>query len=157
LKINDFLSGALLMALAGAILFHIRNFPNIPGQNIGPAAFPGLLAVLLAVCALALMARGWKARRDGPWVALMPWMRSPGHVLNFALAVAGLIAFAALSEQLGFIVSGVLLLAPLFLCLRVRPLVALALAIAVTLVIHAIFYKLLRVPLPWGVLEAIRW
>jgi putative tricarboxylic transport membrane protein len=156
-KINDFLAGALLMALAAAILVHIRGFPNIPGQNIGPAAFPGLLASLLALCSLILIVRGWKARREGPWVALMPWMRSPGHVLNFALAVGGLAAFAMFSERLGFIVSGTLLLAPLFLCLRMRPLASLALAIAVTLVIHAIFYKLLRVPLPWGVLEPLRW
>jgi putative tricarboxylic transport membrane protein len=157
LKLNDFLIGALLMALAAAILVHIRNFPNIPGQNIGPSAFPGLLAVLLAACALILMARGWKARHAGPWIALMPWMRSPGHVLNFSLAVAGLLVFAGFSERLGFIVSGVLLIAPLFLSLRVRPLAALALAIVVTLVIHAIFYRLLRVPLPWGVLESLRW
>lgn len=157
MKLNDFLVGALLMTLAAAILFHIRVLPNIPGQNIGPAAFPGLLASLLALCSLILMVRGWRARLDGPWIAPLPWTRSPGHVLNFSLAVVGLVVYAWASERLGFILSGMLLLCPLYLALRVRPWRALVLAFAVTLVIHTLFYKLLRVPLPWGMLERFAW
>ena len=30
-------------------------------------------------------------------------------------------------------------------------------AIGVTLFIHTIFYKLLRVPLPWGLLQGMIW
>jgi putative tricarboxylic transport membrane protein len=30
-------------------------------------------------------------------------------------------------------------------------------AVAATLLIHTLFYKLLRVPLPWGVLEPVLW
>ena len=50
MKFNDALSGFLLLLLALAVLFNISSFPTIPGQNIGPAAFPGLLAWLL-LCA----------------------------------------------------------------------------------------------------------
>lgn len=157
MKLNDFLVGALLMALALGILFHIRGFPNIPGQNIGPAAFPRLLALLLALCSAILMVRGWRARREIPWITILAWTRSPRHVLNFALAVFGLAFFVWASERLGFIPSGMLLLAPLFLALRVRPWAALTIALVVTLVIHTLFYKLLRVPLPWGVLEPFAW
>jgi putative tricarboxylic transport membrane protein len=39
--------------------------------------------------------------------------------------------------------------------LRVRQLVAVPLAIIMPVVIHLIFYKLLRVPLPWGVLPVL--
>jgi putative tricarboxylic transport membrane protein len=35
----------------------------------------------------------------------------------------------------------------------VRPRAAAAWAIGGTLVVHLVFYKLLRVPLPWGVLR----
>jgi putative tricarboxylic transport membrane protein len=31
------------------------------------------------------------------------------------------------------------------------------LAIVVTLLIHYVFYKLLRVPLPWGLLQKVAW
>jgi len=43
----------------------------------------------------------------------------------------------------------------LFFALRVKPALALVLAIFVPLVIHLIFYKLLRVPLPWGLLPVL--
>jgi putative tricarboxylic transport membrane protein len=41
--------------------------------------------------------------------------------------------------------------------LRVRLAVALVVALATTLAFHWAFYKLLRVPLPWGVLQGIAW
>lgn len=157
MKANDALAGALLLALAAAILFHIRLFPNIPGQNIGPAAFPGLLAGLLAVCAVALMVRGWRARSALPWIQLQAWTSSPARVLNFTLTVAVLLFMAWGIEKIGFIVCGIVLLVVLFSGLRLRPQVSVPLALVVTLLIHTLFYKLLRVPLPWGLLEKMAW
>jgi len=34
---------------------------------------------------------------------------------------------------------------------------ALVLAVLLTLLIHFVFYKLLRVPLPWGLLQGVAW
>ena len=76
MKFHDTLSGAALLLLALAILFNISSFPTIPGQNIGPAAFPGLLAGLLALCAVLLMLKGLRSREPQPWVVLGEWMRS---------------------------------------------------------------------------------
>jgi putative tricarboxylic transport membrane protein len=39
----------------------------------------------------------------------------------------------------------------------VRVVPAIVVALVATLVIHTRFYKLLRVPLPWGVLEPVLW
>ena len=41
--------------------------------------------------------------------------------------------------------------------LRVRASRAIPAALVMTLLIHYAFYKLLRVPLPWGVLQPIAW
>ena len=41
--------------------------------------------------------------------------------------------------------------------LRVRLPRAIVIALVMTLVIHYMFYKLLRVPLPWGVLTPWAW
>jgi putative tricarboxylic transport membrane protein len=157
LKVNDTVVGALLLALAAAILFHIRGFPNIPGQNIGPAAFPGLLATLLALCAISLIVRGVKNKTPASWIAISPWLRSPAQLLNFALTVGALLFMAWGIERLGFIACGIVLLSILFSGLRLRPRLSLPLAVGVTLLIHTLFYKLLRVPLPWGLLEGIAW
>jgi putative tricarboxylic transport membrane protein len=60
-------------------------------------------------------------------------------------------------DRLGFIVTGVLYMGALFTVFGVRPRWIIPLAIAVTFVIHYAFYKLLHVPLPWGVLEPVEW
>ena len=58
MKFNDTIMGAALLALALTILQTVMQYPVIPGQNIGPGAFPGLLAVLLVVCAVQTLPSG---------------------------------------------------------------------------------------------------
>jgi putative tricarboxylic transport membrane protein len=157
LKFNDAVIGAILLALSLLVLFHVSSFPNISGQNIGPAAFPRLIAVLLAGCSTLLILRGWRERGVASWVVWRSWLRSPLHLLRFGLAVVVLLAYARWSERLGFIPSGVLLLLVMFSSLQVRLTTALAVALGLTLLMHGIFYSLLRVPLPWGVLERWAW
>lgn len=153
MKLSDTVWGALLLALAGAVLWNIQGFPRIPGQSIGPAAFPGLLAVLLAVCAVILVVRG--VREGAPKVAFGAWLRSPRHVGNFLLAVAAPLFYITAANRLGFLVVAVVILAALFLKLGVRPRIALPVALLTAFAIHAVFYKLLRVSLPWGVLPIL--
>lgn len=157
MKFNDMLSGAALLALALAILYTVSGYPKIPGQNIGPGAFPGLLASLLALCAVILMWRGWHARRPGDWVAFGAWMRSGPHLRGFFVTVAGLLFYILASDALGFIICAVLILCAMFWSLRVKPWQIVPLAVAATLLIHTIFYKGLRVPLPWGILLPWQW
>ena len=54
MKFNDAITGGALLALALAVLVNVAGFPAIPGQQVGPAVFPGLVALLLAGCALEL-------------------------------------------------------------------------------------------------------
>ena len=171
MKFNDAISGAVLLALALAILFNIQSFPKIPGQNIGPAAFPGLLAGLLAVCAVLLIFKGLRSRRRvGPdpldasgiaspreWLAIGPWLRSPAQLRNFLVTVACLLFYVFASEWLGFILTSILILVLMFVTLGVRHRIVIPIAVAVTLVIHLVFYKGLRVPLPWGILMPLAW
>ena len=44
MKLNDAVVGLVLLALAAAVWVAVRDFPNIPGQNVGPALFPTLIA-----------------------------------------------------------------------------------------------------------------
>ena len=60
-------------------------------------------------------------------------------------------------QQFSFLPCGVLLLTALFLVLRVPLLKSVLYAVAAALLIHFAFYKLLRVPLPWGVLVDFAW
>ena len=153
MKLSDTVWGTLLMFLAVAVLWNVQGYPRIPGQNIGPAAFPGLLAVLLGGCAIALIVRGVRAHE--PNITFGAWLRSPYHVGNFLLTLGGLAFYIAASDRLGFLVTASLVLVALLLKLRVRPVVAVPVTLFVVLFIHLVFYKMLRVSLPWGVLPIL--
>jgi putative tricarboxylic transport membrane protein len=161
MKINDALWGALFLLLGVVILVHVQGFPTIPGQNVGPALFPGVIAAGLSVCALLLIARGIAARAKGgegaAWLATADWVRSPRHLLAFALVIGANVFYIAIVDRLGFIPTGAIYLAVLFAVFGVRLRNSLIIALVVTLVIHYAFYKLLRVPLPWGVLTKWAW
>jgi putative tricarboxylic transport membrane protein len=154
-RFNDALLGAVFLALSVAVLVHIQGFPNIPGQKIGPGAFPGLITIVLGCCSVALIWRGWRERRSQPLVAVGAWLTSPRHVLNFLVAVGALAFYILAADKVGFLLCGAIILLALFLTLRVRAALALPLALLLPIVIHVIFYKLLRVPLPWGVLPVL--
>ena len=153
MKLNDAVFGALLLVLGLAVLVHVQSFPKIPGQNVGPALFPGVAAGALIVCALLLIASGVRARPRAAWLEGMTWMRSGRHIAAFAAIIGATIAYIVLANAIGFLIIAPLALGAMFVAFGVRPVVAVVVAIAGTLVIWYAFYKLLRVPLPWGVLE----
>ena len=152
MKFNDAVFGAILVVLGLAVVVHVQAFPRIPGQQVGPALFPGLVAAGLAACGIILIVYGLRHRSAQPWFVAEAWTRSTRPVVAF-LAVAGAIVFyIALADVLGFLIVGPVILFVLFLLFGVRPPRAALVAVVATVVIWYAFYKLLRVPLPWGVL-----
>ncbi len=155
MKFNDAVLGAVFLLLGVAVLVHVPSFPTIPGQKYGPAIFPGLVACGLVVCALLLIASGLRSRSAGPWLEAGPWTRSRRHVVAFAVTIVGTIGYILLAERVGFLIVAPVLLFALLASYGVRRNVAVVTAIVVTLVMHFAFYKLLRVPLPWGVIRPL--
>ncbi len=155
MKINDAVFGALFLLLGVVVLVHVQAFPKIPGQQVGPALFPGLLAAALAVCGVLLIVSGVRRRQEQPWYETAEWMRSGRHFVAFAAIVLGVAAYVVLAQSVGFLLVAPVLLWIWLAVLGVRPLRAGVVAIVATLVIWYAFYKLLRVPLPWGVLTGI--
>lgn len=123
----------------------------MPGQKFGPALFPGLVAAGLVVCGMVLIAQG--LRRSAPLITLPEWVRHPRPRAGVLSVLLGLLAYIALADTLGFHLVGMPLLIVWMRVLGARWSSALPIGVIGTLVIHLAFYKLLRVPLPWGVLE----
>ena len=161
MKLNDALWGALLILLGGALLVHVQGFPRIPGQQVGPGLFPGILAVGLAICGALLIVRGVRLRRanraGAAWFSLPAWARAPRQRLGFVVLVVVNVLYLVVVDRLGFVLTGTLYLAALMWVLRARAALIFPMALVLTLLIHYAFYKLLRVPLPWGVLQPIAW
>jgi putative tricarboxylic transport membrane protein len=153
MKLHDALTGAALAIFGAVVLWHVQGFPPIPGQKYGAALFPRLIACGLALCGLLLVVRG--VRAGGPWLALGAWTSRPRAVAAFFSVVAGLGAYVVLADPLGFHLTGFVLLLWWTLVFGARPAVAAAIAVIAPIVIHLAFYKLLRIPLPWGVLEPV--
>ena len=161
MKLDDTVWGALLLLFAVTIVVHVQSFPPMPGQRVGPALFPGLVASGMGVCAVLLVWSGLRQRaaadHDAAWVRFAPWTRSRRHVVAFLLVIAVNVFYIALVDRLGFIPTGIVYLAVLLLGFGVRRRWVVPLSVLVTLTIHYMFYKLLRVPLPWGLLVPIAW
>lgn len=158
MKFNDAVSGVALLALAIAVLIDIQSFPRIPGQNVGPAAFPGLLASLLAVCSVLLIVKGLRARAAGEaWVTPGRWLRAWPQLRSFLVTLGSLLFFILTSDRIGFVPAAVGVLVAMFATLGVRRRLILPIAVIAVLVVHFVFYKGLRVPLPWGWLQPIAW
>ncbi len=156
MKLNDAIFGLLLLALGSAVLFAIQGFPKIPGQPVGPALFPGLIASGLCICGVLLVARGLRQPRQA-WLVFDDWVRSGRHVAALLVLLGSVVFYIAAAERLGFFLTAGIILLAMFRVLRVPWGRAVLIAVVATLVVHFAFYKLLRVPLPWGVLTPYAW
>jgi putative tricarboxylic transport membrane protein len=156
MKLSDKLSGLLIVLAGLAVVAHAARFPPSPGQPIGPSAFPTMIGIGLVLLGAALAYTGEWAP-GASWVGRDEWLHRPRMVLNFVLVFASLFFYSFVVDRAGFFITGFTFLSVLFLAFGVTRAWIAPVAFAVTLLIHYGFYSLLRVPLPWGLLEAIAW
>jgi len=102
-----------------------------------------------------LIVSGVRNRAAEPWYETADWMRSGRHFVAFAAIVGGVAAYVWLAGTIGFLIIAPVLLFIWFTTLGVRRKAAVVVALIATLVIWYAFYKVLRVPLPWGLLTGI--
>ena len=152
MRLIDQRVGAALALLALAVLWSARAFPAVPGQKLGAGFLPMLVGAGLLLCGLGLI---WRSHRslvgyDDP--AAVPESSRRDLVSAFTI-VGSVVLYVALADKLGFLLIAPLCLLAVFRVLQVRWAPALGWALAGSLLVHVAFYKLLRVPLPWGVLR----
>jgi putative tricarboxylic transport membrane protein len=139
--------GLVLTLLALLVLFSASQFPDVPGQKIGAGFLPLLVGVGLLCCGVALV---WRSRRQ----LAPPEAQRATEQVRPALVVAGaMVLYGLAADSLGFLLVAPVVLLMVFRALQVSWRVSLLSALVGTLVVHLVFYKLLRVPLPWGVIR----
>ena len=153
MHLSDRVTGAVLVALGGAAALVGSRLPAVPGQDVGPAAFPLVIGSGLVICGTLIalgIGRSFEVPEEeeagpGPW-------RLGG--LRALIPPALLTFYVYASEPLGFLLTGGIMVLVAALVLGARLRLAVPIAIVAPLLVHLAFYKLLRVPLPAGVLPA---
>ncbi|RYE28987.1 MAG: tripartite tricarboxylate transporter TctB family protein [Hyphomicrobiales bacterium] len=157
--LSDKVTGGVVAVLGGLAFAYGSQLPPVPGQQVGPSAFPMVIGTGLVLCGGLIMlgighrfeevAEADLASHTAPeqleplpawrnWLALLP-----PALLSF---------YALVSETLGFLPTAAIMVLIASLAFGAKPKLAVPLAMIAPLVINLIFLKLLRVPLPGGVL-----
>lgn len=157
MELSDRLSGLLAIALGLAVILYARTFPPMPGQDIGPALFPTLIGSGLLLFGGSIAFAALRRREPGPLLQFDPWTRRPRMVANAALVVGAMAAFIVLVTPLGFFITSTVFLSVITIALGGSRVWSVPAAVLVTVLIHYAFYSLLRVPLPWGILQGVAW
>jgi putative tricarboxylic transport membrane protein len=161
MQLSDRVTGLFLIALGAVTAYAGSRLPPVPGQQIGPNVFPMVIGAGLCICGGLIALRvghhfeeeaeadlaahsaqaAEPARETWKWRGLMALI-PPALLVFYVVAV----------DRLGFLATAATMVLVTALALGARPRLALPLAIAAPVIVHLLFAKLLRVPLPPGLI-----
>lgn len=145
-KRRDRIAGAALFALGAAMVIVARGFPSIGAVTYGPGLFPTIVGTGLMASGLGIAVETAPAAEETA--------RRPGHMLGLALLVG---FFALTLDPLGFHIAGAITFLAAIRLFGGGWVRAILVALIGTVLLHALFYTVMRVPLPWGLLLPVAW
>jgi len=157
MRLPDRITGLFLVGLGAAAAYGGWKLPPVPGQPVGPNVFPLVIGMGLALCGLAIaFGIGHSFEEEEEIVPYesgeAPAPRSKLYGLRALLPPALLLFYVFVADRFGFILTAAIIVFVTASALGARWRLALPLAVLAPIVIHLIFSKLLRVPLPIGLL-----
>lgn len=155
MKISDRLFGLLIVLLGGSVLLYGTSLPNMPGQNYGAGLFPTIVGGLLIISGALLSITGWLARDRELLLARAEWAKQPASIVNLVLAVASLLAFALGIRDIGFPILAFVCVSVLLLRFGQPVWCAALIGLATAGFFEVVFVRLMRLPLPSGLLSGI--
>jgi putative tricarboxylic transport membrane protein len=153
MRVNDLISGAILIVLALAMIAYTTTFPPFPGQKYGPSLFPRLIGGGLIVCGVMLVLRGRRQVAQGEPLAAMDESYRRAHGLaSVAMCLAAIGFYILASGRLGFVIAGFLSTAAQLWWFRAGLARSAVIALVAVLFVDWFFGWIFRVPLPIGIL-----
>ncbi|PID55842.1 hypothetical protein CSB45_14120 [candidate division KSB3 bacterium] len=153
MNVHDAVIGFVFIIMGIGITAKAQTFPAVAGQPYGSSFFPTIIGVAMIVCGLMLCVSAVLQRDPRPILRIPAWLQSRRSAINVLLVLAGLVVFIAVADTLGFCATAFILLAGLQMRLGAKVLPALIIALAATALFYLVFTMLLRVPLPYGIIE----
>lgn len=151
MKKGDLIGGGIFLALGIFIFIFTSGFPTLDKGHPGPALFPRILAVLFVAFGGIVFLRGYKGEKTEE-NRTDEGLNSQNY-FNPVFILILIVAYMALSNRLGFLITGFLVMSLMMFKLRVPYLRGLVISVLVTLFVNIMFAKILRVPLPPGFLS----
>jgi putative tricarboxylic transport membrane protein len=157
MRLPDRVTGLFLVGLGGWAAYGGWLLPPVPGQPVGPNVFPLVIGTGLALCGLAIAFGIGHTFEEEEEIVPFEAGKAPApqgklYGLRALLPPALLLFYVAVADRLGFILTAALIVYVTATALGARLKLSLPLAVLAPIVIHLIFSKLLRVPLPIGLL-----
>jgi putative tricarboxylic transport membrane protein len=157
MRLPDRVTGLFLVGLGAASAYGGWQLPPVPGQPVGPNVFPLVIGSGLALCGLAIaFGIGHSFEEEEEIIPFeggkAPAARGKLYGLRALLPPALLLFYVLAADRLGFILTAGLIVFVTSTALGARLKLSLPLTVLAPIAIHLIFSKLLRVPLPIGLL-----
>ena len=169
MKVSDRVTGLMLAVLGALAYWGGSKLAPVPGQQVGPDVFPMVIGAALVICgvlifagigrtfeeeeAIVTSASGEVAKADAaePDRGFVAGLLAGGW--KVLLPPAALFFYYFASEKLGFWLTATVMIFVLAWSQGAKPKWAAILAVLAPMFVHLVFYKLLRVPLPAGILN----
>jgi putative tricarboxylic transport membrane protein len=149
MRVHPTLLGLLFMALAAAFFGYTFTFPAMPGQNVGPALFPRVVAAGIFACGVVMALRGWRTRPHAV-IALDDSLRAPRGLASFVLVIAAIAFYIVAAPRLGFLPVAAIVVGTLAWWFGSRAWVAALAGVIAALMVQWFFGSVMRIPLPRG-------
>lgn len=161
MHLSDRVTGLCLALLGSLAFWGGSRLPAVPGQDVGPAAFPMVIGTGLVLCGLmiafgighAFEVEEPSEKEKAPGLANV--LGRHGWLAAFLPPVL-LLFYVGAAERLGFLLTAAVMLLVATRALGASWRLAIGATILAPPFVHLVFYKLLRVPLPDGIL-AMPW
>ena len=156
---KDHYCGIVLILFGGWLIWEASSFPALAGMPYGAGLFPTIAALGMCICGFLILITALIKRRSAQPLEEEASTQKKEYrpLINTIAVITAVIIYALLLNIVGFHILSFFMLAVLFLVLQVRWFTTLLLASGVTVGVHFIFYSMLHVPLPWGLMEPIAW
>jgi putative tricarboxylic transport membrane protein len=165
MQLSDRVTGLFLVALGGLAAYGGSRLPPVPGQQIGPEVFPMVVGGGLMLCGAMIAAgigRSYEDEAEADLARISAETEADGTPaaahhsrwweLRVLIPPALLLFYYFVVDRLGFLPTAGVIVLIASLALGARPRLAIPLAIGAPLFVNLVFLKLLRVPLPSGML-----
>jgi len=155
MKLDDSLTGGGFVLLGLAMIALSRGMEPVAHIPYGPGFFPTIIgAIMVGFGGLLVLRRvgAGRGRLEG-LARLPPASGTRRDWLTPVLFVAAPLLYIVLAPAVGFLIVMPCILLMLMGHLSGRWMTALVLSVLLSVGLHGLFEGIMRVPLPWGVLE----